>query len=172
MKKLFKFTSGILGQGRLFKFLFNISPMYRRTGGRLITVSDDLKFVKIKIPLNYKTRNYVGSIYGGHMYSCVDGIYMVQLINILGNKYVVWDKSAQIRFRKPAKRTLFAEFLIKNELVEEIINEINLHKEKDFTLHVNLIDAKGVVYAQIEKVIYIASKEHYLQRKALRKAAS
>lgn len=169
MKKLFKFSSGIVGRGRLFKFLFNISPMYRRTGGRLITVSDDLKFVTIKIPLNYKTRNYVGSIYGGHMYSCVDGIYMVQLINILGNKYVVWDKSAKIRFRKPAKRTLFADFQIEDELIEQIRKTINQYQEKDFTLRVNLKDAEGIVYAEIEKVIYIADKEYYIKKKELRK---
>ena len=52
MEKLFNKISSIIGKGRLFKLLFNLSPMYRRTGGRLMEVSDDLKYVKIKLPLN------------------------------------------------------------------------------------------------------------------------
>ena len=160
-----KFLIRILGKGAAFKLLFNISPMYRRTGGRLLEVSDDLKFVKLKLPLTYKTRNYVGTLYGGHMYSCVDGIYMVQLINILGRNYVVWDKSASIKFRRPGNQTLFAEFKITDELLEKIEHDINEHKEKNLHLSVNLTDKEGNVYAEIEKVIYIASKEHYQSKK-------
>ena len=165
MEKLFNKISGIIGKGRLFKVLFNLSPMYRRTGGRLIEVSDDLTYVKIKLPLNYKTKNYVGTIYGGHMYSCADGIYMVQLINILSKSYVVWDKSASIRFRRPGNKTLFAEFKITDELLEQIKNEINQYQEKDFILRVDLTDKEGNVYAEIEKVIYIASKEYYQKKR-------
>ncbi len=165
MEKIFNNISRVIGKGRLFKLLFNLSPMYRRTGGRLLKVSDDLKYVKIKLPLNYKTKNYVGTLYGGHMYSCVDGIYMVQLIYILGKSYVVWDKSASIRFRRPGNKTLFAEFLITDQLLEQIKRGINQHQEQDFNLSVNLTDNEGVVYAEIEKLIYIASKEYYLKKK-------
>lgn len=160
-----KYLIKLLGKGFAFKLLFNISPMYRRTGGRLIEVSDDLKFVKIKLPLTYKTRNYMGTLYGGHMYSCVDGIYMVQLINILSKNYVVWDKSASIRFRRPGNQTLFAEFKITDKLLAEIKNGIREHQEKDFHLSVHLSDKEGNVYAEIEKVIYIANKEHYQSKK-------
>lgn len=165
MEKLFNTISSVIGKGRLFRILFNLSPMYRRTGGRLVEVSDDLKYVKVKLALSYKTKNYVGTIYGGHMYSCVDGIYMVQLMNILGKKYVVWDKSASIRFRRPGNKTLFAEFSITNELLDQIKNEISQHQEKDFNLTVNLCDIEGNVYAEIEKVIYIASKAYYQKKR-------
>ena len=101
MKKILAKLASIIGEGRLFKILFNLSPMYRRSGGKVLKVSSDLSYVKIRLALNYKTRNYVGTLYGGHMYSCVDGIYMVQLINILGNSFVVWDKSATIKFKRP-----------------------------------------------------------------------
>ncbi len=118
-----------------------------------------------KLPLNYRTKNYVGTLYGGHMYSSVDGIYMVQLINILGKDYVVWDKSATIKFKRPGNKTLFAEFNITDELIEQIKNDIKELDEKDFTLTVNLSDKDGNVFAEVEKLIYIASKEHYKNRK-------
>lgn len=162
----------IIGNGRLLKIIFNISPMYRRTGGRLVEVSNDLQYVKIKLPLNYKTKNYVGTLYGGHMYSSVDGIYMVQLINILGQEYVVWDKSATIKFKRPGNKTLYAEFKISDEFIAQIKKEINELREKDYSLHVQLRDKEGVVYAEIEKVIYIAAKEFYKEKRKKKPAKS
>jgi hypothetical protein len=165
VEKLVVIGASLFGAGRIFKIFFNLSPMYRRTGGRLVNVSDDLKYVKIKLPLNYRTRNYVGTLYGGHMYSCVDGIYMVQLIRILGKEYVVWDKSATIKFKRPGDRTLYAEFIISDDLLEQIKSEISELNEKDYHLMVDLTDADGNVYANVEKVIYIADKKFYLAKK-------
>jgi len=42
--------------------------------------------------------------FGGSIYGALDPIYMVQLINILGGKYVVWDKAATIKFIRPIKK--------------------------------------------------------------------
>ena len=139
--------------------------MYKNTGGKLIKVSDDLHYIKIQLLFNYKTRNYVGTIYGGHMYSSVDGIYVIQLIHILGDNYIVWDKSAKIKFKRPANKTLFADFKISDELIEQIKNDIVKDKKKDYNLFVNLTDENGNIYAQVEKVIYIASKEYYKSKK-------
>ena len=158
----------LLGRGRAMKLLFNLSPMYRATGGRLMEVSDDLHYVKIKLSLNYRTRNYVGTLYGGHMYSCVDGIYMVQLINILGKDFVVWDKSASIRFRRPGDRRLFAEFRLNPEYIESIKAQITEKQEMDFHLTVDLVDAEGKVYAEVEKVIFIADKAYFREKRAKR----
>ena len=141
--------------------------MYKNTGGKLIRVSDDLHYIKVQLLFNYKTRNYVGTIYGGHMYSSIDGIYVIQLIHILGDNYIVWDKSAKIKFKRPANKTLFADFKISDELIEQIKNDIVKDKKKDYNLFVNLTDENGNIYAQVEKVIYIASKEYYKSKKGI-----
>lgn len=171
MEKLLYRLGDIIGRGRVFKLMFNLFPGFRRTGARMIDASDDFHYAKIKLPLNYKTRNYVGTIYGGSLYSCADGIYMVQLINILGKDYVVWDKSASIRFRRPGTTTLFAEFLITKEFVSQIKSEIQELKEKDYVLKVDLVDAEGKVYAEVEKVLYIATKVHYKEKRKAKKLA-
>mgnify|MGYP001182513416 CR=1 FL=1 len=160
-----KFLIKLFGKGRLFRFLFNLSPMYRNTGGRLIEVSDNLHYVKIKLLFNVKTKNYVGTIYGGCMYGAVDGIYVVQLINILGGEYIVWDKSAKIKFKRPANRMLFAEFKLTSELINQIKKDIHELGKNDYNLSVNLIDSNGSVYAEVEKIIYIASKDYYKSKK-------
>jgi len=94
-----------IGKARLFKYGFNLSPMYRRTTARIKEVSDDLMSIKIKLPISYKNRNYVNTIFGGSMFSAVDPIPMVQLMNLLDDSYVVWDKSAQIFFQTPSQRS-------------------------------------------------------------------
>jgi len=101
-QKLGKISPKLIGKHKLLKYGFNLSPMYRTTNARLIDVSEDLLKIQVKLPIKYNNRNYVGSIFGGSMFSAVDPIPMVQLINLLDNEFIVWDKSAEIFFRAPA----------------------------------------------------------------------
>ncbi|MFK7786260.1 MAG: DUF4442 domain-containing protein [Crocinitomicaceae bacterium] len=165
MVKLGEWIGRRIGMGRAFKFFFNISPMYRRTGGRIVSASENLDDIKIKLKLNYKTRNYVGTMYGGHMYSCVDGIYMVQLINLLGKDYVVWDKAATIKFKRPGTSTLFAHFKISEKLLEEIKKDVTNEDEIDLKLDVELVNAEGKTCAEVEKIIYISTKTFYKEKR-------
>jgi acyl-coenzyme A thioesterase PaaI-like protein len=95
-------------------------PAYRGTGGKITYLADDFREVRVKIPLGRRTRNYVGTIFGGSMYGAVDPICMVVLIKTLGPGYVVWDKSASIRFRKPGRSTLHARFLVDDAELDAI----------------------------------------------------
>ena len=95
---------------QVFKFGFNISPMYRRTTGRITYVSENLHIVNIEIPLNYKNRNYSGTIFGGSLFSATDPIYLTQLSQILGDKFIVWDKQSEIEYMKPAISKGFVVF--------------------------------------------------------------
>lgn len=40
--------------------------------------------VRIRLPLSRRTRNYVGTIFGGSLYGALDPIYMIMLIKALG----------------------------------------------------------------------------------------
>ncbi|WP_109831173.1 DUF4442 domain-containing protein [Reichenbachiella versicolor] len=167
-KTLTRIGTKLLKPSTFFKYAFNLSPMYRRSTGRVIEVSESLLQVKIKIPISYKNRNYVNSIFGGSMFSATDPIAMIQLIYILGEDYVVWDKSSEIRFRKPAKQDLYAQFEFTAKDIENIKKRIDLENEINFPITVLLTDeSKSQVFCKINKVIYIADKTHY---KAKRKA--
>ena len=69
---------------RLQRWRFNFFPAYRGAGARITYIAADWREVRIKLPLNWLTRNYVGTIYGGSMYGAVDPIYMIMLIRLLG----------------------------------------------------------------------------------------
>lgn len=137
---------------------FNFFPAYRGTGARVVYIADDYRRIRVKIPLSWRTRNYVGTIYGGSMYAGIDPIYMLMLIKILGREYIVWDKAAKIRFKRPGRETLYAEFLLAGDEINEIKKLLETEKSIDRVYTVELVDKNGKVHALIEKTLYIAKR--------------
>lgn len=93
------------------------------------------------------------------MYSAIDPIYMLMLIQILGPNYIVWDKGAKIRFRRPGKNTLYAKFELATEEIDEIKRLAENAKSVDRIYNIELVDENGTVHAQIEKTLYIARRK-------------
>lgn len=163
---LAKFFKKFIKSNVLFKYGFNYSPMYRRSTGRLYFVSEDLLEVKITIPISWKNRNYVGTIFGGSMASATDPIYMIQLMNILGDDYVVWDKEATIKFKRPAKSSAYATFYFTPEEISKIKQEVNEKNEIDLAKHINITNKMGdITFAELSKTIYVAKKSFYKKKK-------
>lgn len=142
----------------MYRWGFNLFPAYRGTGGRVLYIASDWREVKIKLPLNWRTRNYVGTIFGGSIYAAIDPFYMLMLMHILGPGYTVWDKAANIRFRRPGKSVLFADFHLSDEEIVEIKNLADGAASIDRVYNVELKDRDGVVHAHIEKTLYISKK--------------
>jgi hypothetical protein len=83
---------------------------------------------------------------------------MIQLMLILGRDYVVWDKAAAIRFRKPGRTTLTATFKMDDAELDTIRQLTANGDPIDRVYHVDLVDAEGVVHASVEKTIYIRKR--------------
>ncbi|NOQ74060.1 MAG: DUF4442 domain-containing protein [Crocinitomix sp.] len=168
-KKLHTFLKKIFRDDQLFKYGFNLSPMYRRSVGRVKYISRDLMITKVEIPLNYKNVNYVGSMFGGSMFAATDPIYMIQLIQILGDEYVVWDKSAFIDYKKPARSRVYITFEFTAEEIANIKAEVAKNGRLDLVKQNDLLSAKGEVFAKLEKTIFIATKVYYKEYRASKK---
>lgn len=134
---------------------FNLFPAYRGTGARVTYIAADWREVRVRLPLSWRTRNYVGTTFGGSLYGAVDPMYMIMLIKILGPAYTVWDKAATIRFRKPGRSTLFARFLLEEEEIRKIRRQLETIPSIDRVYTVDLADADGVVHASVEKTIFL-----------------
>ncbi|GAA4756763.1 MULTISPECIES: PaaI family thioesterase [Flavobacterium] len=168
-QQLAKIAQKFIKESTFLKFGFNISPMYRRSTARVIYISDDIKTVKIKIPLSYKNRNYVGSIFGGSLFAAVDPIPMIQLMYILKEEYIVWDKAANIKFKRPAREDMYATFEFTNKEIEDIIAKVMEQKEFEHHKLTQITNKTGdVVFCEVTKTIYIAQKEFYKEKKAKR----
>jgi acyl-coenzyme A thioesterase PaaI-like protein len=158
---------------RITRMVFNLWPCIRGTGGRVTYIAPDWSELQVKLPLNWRTRNYVGTIFGGSLYASVDPFLMLMLIERLGRDYVVWDKAASIRFRKPGTSTLHATFTVDDDQVADIRAEVDAAGGTlDRSWTVDLVDVDGVVHASVEKVLYIATKDADRARRARRTAAT
>ena len=149
---------GESAKSRFQRFLFNIYPAYRGTGAKVTYISSDYKHIQIKIPLNRKTRNYVGTIFGGSMFAAVDPIYMVMFINLLGSGYIVWDKAASIQYRQPGKKTLFAEFTVDDSELEIIKNKLLKTEKIDRQYKVEIRDSENKLVAVIDQTLHFRKK--------------
>jgi len=156
----------------IFKYGLNWSPMYRRSSARINLVSEDIMFVKIRLPYSYKNRNFMDTIFGGSMFASVDPIPLIQLVNIIGKAYVVWDKSAVVYFKRPAKEDLYAEFSFSHEEIQTIKDRIVNENEIEIVKVTQLTDRKQTqLYCEVHKTIYIAEKNFYKSKRALKKNA-
>ncbi len=167
--KLFTFLNKYFKKATLFRILFNISPMYKRSCGKIIFTSEDLHVVKIKIPLSYKNRNYVGSIFGGSLFAATDPIYMIQLMQILGKEFVVWDKKTNIKFKRPAYEHAFATFQFSTTEINEIRHKVEAENEIDYTKILHITDKNETIFAELDKTLYISTKAFYKQKRSMKK---
>lgn len=149
----------------------NFFPCIRSSGGRVVAISDDFRRLRVRLKLNWRTRNLVGTIYGGSMYAATDPFYMLMLVRILGREYVVWDKGCTIRFKRPARNTLFADFLIDDEMLAHVRTTVERDGEGTFTWPVALKDESSATYAEFDKVLYVAKKDFYEAKQRQRGAA-
>ncbi len=144
---------------KLLRWKFNLFPAYRGTGGRVTYISADVREIHVRLPLSWRTRNYVGTIFGGSIYAAVDPIYMIMLIRALGPGYVVWDKAARVTFKRPGKTTLYARFRLDEEELRAIKSELETARSIDRVYTVELCDEAGTLHASVEKTIYIRKKD-------------
>ena len=144
---------------KLARWGFNWFPAFRATGARITYIASDWREVRVRLPLTWRTRNYVGTIFGGSMYGAVDGLHIVMLIKNLGSDYVVWDKAASVRFRKPGRTTLYAHVHLPPEEFEAIRASLTSGGWIDRVYRVDLTDRAGTVHAEVEKTIHIRRRE-------------
>lgn len=135
--------------------MFNLVPVYRGTGGRVAYIAADFREVRVRIPLSLRTRNYVGTIFGGSMFAAVDPFYMIMLMKNLGDAYVVWDKAASIEFRKPGRSTLTADFTIDEAELDAIRSALETETSVERSYPIELRDANDVLCALVTKTVHI-----------------
>jgi len=143
----------------LFKLMLNFYPPYWATGIMVKKVSPDYREIVVHMKMRWYNRNFVNTHFGGSLYSMADPFYMLMLIQILGKKYIVWDKDAHIDFIKPGRGTVTARFAINEKEVEKIIAN-TIAGEKYFPeFAVDIKDEAGEKVARVIKTLYVRKKD-------------
>ncbi|HVP55973.1 MAG TPA: DUF4442 domain-containing protein [Candidatus Eisenbacteria bacterium] len=135
----------------------NIWPPFAATGIH-VRWGADMKSVDVELRLRFWNRNFVGTHYGGSLYSMCDPFYMLMLIQNLGSEYIVWDKAASIRFRKPGKGKVRAEFRLTDAQLDDIRQQLETQPKYEPTFTIEVKDESGEVVTEVQKVLHIRKK--------------
>lgn len=143
---------------RFFKTMMNFYPPLLGAGVSVTKINSDYTQLSVKMKFTWYNRNYVGTQFGGSLYSMTDPFYMLMLMNNLGAEYIVWDKAAHIEFKKPGKSTVYADFEITAELLQIVREKTESGEKYVFDLPVNVYNEVQEVIAHITKTIYVKKK--------------
>jgi acyl-coenzyme A thioesterase PaaI-like protein len=169
MKKLFPTNLSESARTRWMRRIFNLWPCIWCTGSRVTFIAGNWCELHVELSLNWRTRNRVGTVYGGSIYSSIDPYYMLMFMEILGKDYIVWDKAASIQFVRPITEKVKCRFLITDNMVEQVKEEVDEKGEHTFTFPLKFEDDLGNVYALFSKSIYVATKNFYKEKMSMRK---
>jgi hypothetical protein len=137
----------------------NLWPPFLGMGIRVQHIAPDMKSIDVEMKLRWWNANYVGTHFGGSLFAMTDPFYMLMLMAKLGRDYIVWDKAASIRYRKPGKGTVRAEFRLTDTQLDDIREKLKTLPKYEPVLKVEVKDTQGTVIAEVEKVLYVKKKE-------------
>ena len=155
---MFKWLTQQFGKARLMCWFMGLYPPYLGAGVRVRHISDDFRDIQVSMGLNWYNRNYVGTQFGGSLYSMVDPFFMLMLMENLGRDYIVWDKAADIDFIAPGKGTVYARFNIDDTLLDEIRRQTAGGEKYLPQLQVDIHDGAGNLVARVGKTLYVRLK--------------
>lgn len=144
------------------KWLLKFYPPFFFNRISILDVSPDFTAVNVKVKKSLMNMNMAKTIFGGTMFSAADPFIAIMFWQIFAIRYnqniVVWLKSAEIIYKKPATTHLFINFKISEA---EILNakEVIETKGKFVAEHqVELKNTKGEVCAIVNLKSYLGRK--------------
>jgi hypothetical protein len=137
----------------------NFWPPFLGAGIRVQRIAPDMKAVDVEMKLRFWNANYVGTHFGGSLFAMTDPFYMLMLMANLGRDYIVWDKAATIRYRKPGKGIVRAEFRLFDGQIDDIRENLKTLPKYEPVFSVEVKDEAGVVVAEVEKVLHVRKKQ-------------
>lgn len=143
----------------IFRLIMNIWPPLFFAGIRIKHISADFKVAQVELILRPWNKNAVGTHFGGSLFAMTDPFCMLMILAQLGNDYLVWDKAADIDFIKPGKGKVSAEFLINQNLIDEIITKTANGEKYLPKIIVYVKDEQGDIVAKLNRTLYIRKKK-------------
>ncbi len=138
--------------------LIRFWPPFLGAGISVKHFNAELTDIFVQMKMRFWNKNYVGTHFGGSLYSMTDPFYMLMLMNLLGREYIVWDKSASIRYKMPAKGVVYAKFQLSQEQLNKIRQDLNQAQKIELEFTVPITDSDNNLIAEVKKLIYIAKK--------------
>ena len=143
----------------LFRWVINLYPPYVGAGVRVAHLADDWSAMRVQMRLRFYNRNYVGTHFGGNLFTMTDPFYMIMLMKRLGPAYRVWDQKAEITYVKPGRGMVVANMSVSEARLDEI-RMATANGAKHFAeFDVDIVDEEGDVVATVHRTVYVREKQ-------------
>jgi len=141
------------------RLIMNLWPPFLFSGIRVLEISDDWRRARVVLRRRWYNRNFVGTQYGGSLFSMTDPFWMVLTLQCLGRDYIVWDKAADIEFVTPGREDVFAEFHIEDAMLDEIRAATAGGDKYLRWCETPITTASGEIVARVRKQLYVRRKD-------------
>jgi hypothetical protein len=149
----------------LFRIVTGFYPSFLFSRTRIKSIAPDWREMVVEIKKSLWNRNYVGTIFGGTLYAAADPFLMIMLIKILGIKdYIIWDKGAEIDFKKPGRSNITYRFRVTDADLKRIHAGLKKSEKIVPEFLVEGVDESGQVCVTVKKKIYIRRKDSLRRR--------
>jgi acyl-coenzyme A thioesterase PaaI-like protein len=142
----------------LLRLLLNLYPPFWGAGIRIVHVGPNFRTITIRMPLRFYNRNYFGTHFGGSLFAMANFGYVLMLTNILGRDYMVWDKSASIRYLTPGRGTVRVHFALSDDQIMEIRERTASGEKYEPVYLLDIVDDAGTVIANVEQTLYVSCR--------------
>lgn len=146
-------------RARTLRRVMNIWPPFLFAGVRVLELTDDYRHARVRLRMYPWNRNYVGTHFGGSLFSMTDPFWMLLVMHNLGRDYIVWDKAGEIEFVRPGHGDVFAEFHLTDEHLEQIREKTTDGGKALVWFDTDVVAADGSVVARVRKQIYARRKQ-------------
>ena len=139
----------------LMRRVMNVWPPFLFAGIKVLRIEPEFRGATVELRLHALSRNYMGTQFGGSMFSMTDPFWVILLINRLGPGYVVWDKRAEVEYFAPGRTHVRSTFTVSDDLVEEIRDAAAGGERVLRWVHNDIVDLQGTTVATIRREIYV-----------------
>lgn len=146
---------------RHLRFGMNLWPPFLGAGIRVRHIAEDWSEVIVDLRHGLMNRNYVGTHYGGSLFSMTDPFYALMLMHLLGERYLVWDQAASIEFVAPGRGTVTARFALSPQRVDEIRAQAASGEKALPKFDVEVRDSDNALVARVRKTLYVRLKSRF-----------
>jgi acyl-coenzyme A thioesterase PaaI-like protein len=133
-------------------------PPFLGMGIRVLELSDDWTFARVRMKRHFWNANYVGTHFGGALFAMTDPFWMLLLLHVMGREYVVWDKAGEIEFVAATREPVYAEFRIDPAVVDEIKGAVAGGDKHLRWFETEVKTNAGELIARVRKQLYFRKK--------------
>jgi acyl-coenzyme A thioesterase PaaI-like protein len=137
----------------------NLWPPFLFAGIRVVELSDDYRYARVRLRMHRWNRNYVGTHFGGSLFAMTDPFWMLLVLHHVGRDHLVWDQAGEIEFVKPGRGTVHAEFRLTDEHLDEVRSLAADGGRALVWFATDVVDEHGEVVARTRKRVYARRKK-------------